>query len=68
MTPTPFVPRLSRRAFLGAAGATVVGGALRTGPFGGAAAASGWGHRRELTNPLVLQRADAQIQLADSVP
>jgi GH43 family beta-xylosidase len=66
MTTTPYVPRLSRRALLGAAGAAVVGGALRTGPFGGVAAASGWDRRRELTNPLVLQRADAQIQLAEN--
>jgi GH43 family beta-xylosidase len=66
MTTTPYVPRLSRRALLGAAGAAVVGGALRTGPFGGVVAASGWDRRRELTNPLVLQRADAQIQLAEN--
>ena len=61
MTSTPSVPRLSRRALLGGASAAVVGAALRTGPLGGVAAASGW-DRRELTNPLVLQRADAQIQ------
>jgi GH43 family beta-xylosidase len=51
---------------LGAAGTAVVGGAVRTGPFGGLASASGWDRRRQLINPLIRQRADAQIQLADN--
>jgi GH43 family beta-xylosidase len=66
MTSTTSGTRFSRRALLEAAGAAAVAGALGSGPFGGAAAASGVGRRRALTNPLVLQRADAQIQRHES--
>ena len=69
MTSMTSRPPFSRRALLEAAGAAAVAGAMTSGPFGGAAAASASVHpgsagtgRRELTNPLVLQRADAQIQ------
>jgi GH43 family beta-xylosidase len=67
MASTTFGSRFSRRALLEAAGAAAVAGTLGRGPFGGTAAASGMGGRRELlTNPLVLQRADAQIQRHES--
>jgi GH43 family beta-xylosidase len=66
MTSPPSGSRFSRRALLGAAGVAVVAGATRSGPPGGRAVASAWDRRRELTNPLVLQRADTQIFLDDN--
>jgi GH43 family beta-xylosidase len=63
MTSTPSAYRLSRRALLEGAGATAAGVALSGGPLGRTAAAHApWAGHRPLTNPLVLQRADAQIQ------
>jgi hypothetical protein len=66
---TSTTPRLSRRALLEGAGAAAAGVALGSGPFAGIAGARGsghkpwWGHAPgpPITNPLVLQRADAQI-------
>jgi hypothetical protein len=64
MTSTTSGTRFSRRALLEGAGAAAVGVAVTSGPLGRAAAAAAKadaGHR-PLVNPLVLQRADAQIQ------
>jgi GH43 family beta-xylosidase len=57
---------ISRRTLLASAGAAALGAAVKSGPFGATATAAtrraaDW-DRRALTNPLVLQRADAQIR------
>jgi GH43 family beta-xylosidase len=63
MTSTGSGSRFSRRSLLEGAGAAAVGVALSGGPLSRVAAAhTQWADHRELINPLVLQRADAQIQ------
>jgi GH43 family beta-xylosidase len=68
MTATTEGTRLSRRALLAGAGAAALGAAIGGGPRSATAVAgpAATGLPDRITNPLVLQRADSQIQRSEN--